>query len=626
MIRVSIAALAAATMLSVAAPASAQNYGRAVIFGDSLSDNGNLFATTGQPPAPYNRRFTNELVWAEYVFGPATGFTTTGAPNVNAGNINFAFGGARTDLGANSNGPVPGTPLQIGQFLGLGGRFAANDVASVWGGANNIFQTITPLVPQLLGGTVTSAQAQQQVGASATAAAGDVGAQVRQLAGAGARTIVVFNLPSFALTPQFNTTPIAALAGLGSSTFNGALQAQMAAAAGATGANIVSIPIDRIFDAVVANPGGFGLTNVTQQCLTTPACVGVPAARNSFLFWDGVHPTAAGHLLVAAAVREYLGAPSRAASVSAAFGEGAFYGRRAAGLAGLAQLSALSPAPGKWEVFVNATGSSDRGVKSEATSVIGGQAIGGGRSDTRDYGLRFGGLRNLGNGWTVGAMASVSLGTIKGLQGKMEADTTRFGIDLLGGWRSGGLFVNLNLGGGLDRYSDYAYRTIGPLKNTGATTAVSFNASAEVGNDYRFGAATLTPLARLSYVRATLDGFNEAGVVAPVAYDGRTVQALTGAAEAKLAYQFTQNLSGYALIGYEAALASSVDDVRGRLIGNTAQPFSYKMPDLAHPGVVAGLGAALKLGDWTAQASWRASFGEKGQQRHTGSVGFAVKF
>ncbi|MGL5116779.1 MAG: autotransporter domain-containing protein, partial [Beijerinckiaceae bacterium] len=136
----------------------------------------------------------------------------------------------------------------------------------------------------------------------------------------------------------------------------------------------------------------------------------------------------------------------------------------------------------------------------------------------------------------------------------------------------------------------------------------------------------LTPLARLSYIRSSLDAFNEAGVVAPVAYDGRTVQALTGAVEGKLSYQFTQNLSAYALIGYEAALASSVDDVRGRLIGNNARPFSFAMPDIAHPGVVAGLGAALKLGEWTAQASYRGAFGEKGQQRHTGSVGFSAKF
>ncbi|MGL5136973.1 MAG: SGNH/GDSL hydrolase family protein, partial [Beijerinckiaceae bacterium] len=386
--RVMMAAFAAATFLSTSDHAVAQSYGRTVIFGDSLSDNGNLFATTGQPPAPYNQRFTNELVWAEYLFGRASGFTTTAPANVNAGNVNFAFGGARTDLASNSNGPVPGTPLQIGQFLGIGGRFGANDIASVWGGANNIFQAITPLVPALLGGGVSAAQAQVQVGAAATAAAADVGNQVRQLAGAGARTFLVFNLPSFAATPQFNTTPIAALAGLGSSIFNSALQAQMAAAAASTGANIISIPVDQVFEAILANAGGFGLNNVSQQCLTTPACVGVPSARNSFLFWDGVHPTAAGHQIIAATVREYLSAPSRAASVSAAFGEGSFYSRRAAGLAGLAQLSALAPAAGKWEVFVNATGSSDRGQKSEATSTIGGQVIGGGRGDTRDYGLR----------------------------------------------------------------------------------------------------------------------------------------------------------------------------------------------------------------------------------------------
>lgn len=65
--------------------------GRVVVFGDSLSDNGNLFAQTGQPPAPYFQgRFSNGPVWVEQLFGPLNSpIQGTGV----AGNVDLAFGG-----------------------------------------------------------------------------------------------------------------------------------------------------------------------------------------------------------------------------------------------------------------------------------------------------------------------------------------------------------------------------------------------------------------------------------------------------------------------------------------------------------------------------------------------------
>jgi outer membrane lipase/esterase len=186
-IRNVLAASAVALAVTTTA-ASAQSYSRLVTFGDSLSDNGNLFATTGQPPAPYNQRFTNALVWSEYLFGPARGFVATNPANVNSGNINFAFGGARTDLAPNSNGPIPSTGTQIGAFLANGGRFGAADLVSLWGGANNLFQGIP--VAAANPGTATTVMT-----GVANSAAADIGNQVRQMAAAGARNILVFNLP-----------------------------------------------------------------------------------------------------------------------------------------------------------------------------------------------------------------------------------------------------------------------------------------------------------------------------------------------------------------------------------------------------------------------------------------------
>ena len=84
------AGLLGATLL--AAPAQAQKYNKLVVFGDSLSDNGNLALFHAAPPPPYSDgRFSNGDVWTQQLgFGELNGFG-----NVN-GSTDFAFGGAET--------------------------------------------------------------------------------------------------------------------------------------------------------------------------------------------------------------------------------------------------------------------------------------------------------------------------------------------------------------------------------------------------------------------------------------------------------------------------------------------------------------------------------------------------
>ena len=134
-----MAVLAAAAVLSTASAASAQSYGRLVVFGDSLSDNGNLFAVTGgaAPAAPFvNGRFSTGPVFVE-LLGFNLGRQTAGSPVT--GSINYAYGGSRTDAIAT---PGPGMRTQLQAYTAAGGRFGANDLVSILGGANNIFQAL----------------------------------------------------------------------------------------------------------------------------------------------------------------------------------------------------------------------------------------------------------------------------------------------------------------------------------------------------------------------------------------------------------------------------------------------------------------------------------------------------
>ncbi len=624
--------------LSIAAPAEAQQFTRAIVFGDSLSDNGNIAQANGGFVPNYLpitvTRFSNGPVWSEQLFGPASTFLT-GAGTPNVGNVDYAFGGSRT---SGPQTPGPTSAEQIGAFLLRGGRFGAGDVATLWIGANNIFQGL-PVA------AANPATAQATMSAVATGAANDVGVQVRQLAAAGARTIVVPNLPGFGSLPNFAGTPAAQLAEFSSATFNGTLAANLAAAAAANpGTNVVSVDLVSLFAAVQANPGAFGFANATQGCVLTPSCAVNPAAWNTFAFWDGVHPTQAGHALVAATVLETLQAPSRGAVVSTAFGETAFALRRSAAISALAELEGAGAAPAPraviskggpapvaavspWRYFVNVTGDYGQSNANFANGILASAGVSEGRGyEYKSGGIRFGGVRDIGAGWSVGGAFYAATGSIDGGRAKLAVDATQIGGDIVARWSTGkGSFVNMALGFNLDQYSNYEYRTVGPLKNTGSTAGLSASAIIETGYDFRMGALTLTPVGRIGYIHSRVDAFTEAGVVAPVAYGARTTEGLVGALELRAAYQLTAAAKVGAMIGYEDFLASSAKGT-GRIAGNSAQPFALSTRDPIGQGVIFGANAEANFGSWTAKLSYKGAVGEDKTVRHGGTIGASLRF
>ena len=614
---------------AVVAPAlaNAQTYGRIITFGDSLSDNGNLFSLTGNPPFPYfNGRFSNGQSWAELLNGPmiAAGPTILGFPPnpstlPTTANLNFAFGGARTDALV---ALPPGTVTQIGNYLALGGTFRPTDVVTLWAGANDLFQQF----PIAAGNPAT---AQAVMGATATTAATNVGTQVGMLGAAGARTIVTLNLPNLGAAPSFLAQGANAvqLATYSSVVFNTAWQTATAAAAAATGANVIQVPIDQLFNTVVASPGSFGFANVTNQCILTPACVGGTAATQAtYLFWDGVHPTAAGHRVVANYVTEYLFAPMRVAAMGT-LAEVGFWSRRQAATDVMERMSAANPAQGKPEFFVGVIGESGQRDVAAASGGFANSPVSAPLSSARyaAAGLRFGGFMRIAPEWTAGLALSATVGDAK--SGNVKFTPVAFAGDLAARWQRGPTFINLGLGAQANLYSEIERSTlVGPLKNTSKTDGLSASAIAEAGYRLDLGNMGIIPKARLAYVVSKTNAFGEMGVVAPVDFGARTVDGLAAGGEIRVEGRLGGNVLAHALVGYETFLYSSAGSITGRLINNSAQPFSTRVSDPVGAGLLLGLGVDAAFDGWKAGAAYRATIGEHKQVTHRGHVSVTKAF
>ncbi|HEY9649735.1 MAG TPA: SGNH/GDSL hydrolase family protein [Coleofasciculaceae cyanobacterium] len=282
--------------------ATAATFSQMFVFGDSLSDTGNVFNLTsaalgvGIPPTPYFQgRFSNGDNWIDYLaedFGlnpiPVTTLVPSAFPTQG---INFAFGGATTGE-ANTIDPVlPGLEQQIVSFKGLLAQTNQtadpNALYIVWAGANDY-----------LGGGIQDP----------TVPVTNLSTAIADLAAVGARNILVANLPNLGMLAGTNNTPVSSglnvLSGLHNSGLSTALNNLEQILSPEV--NLISLDINSLFAQAIANPGDFGFTNVTDACLTDYTITIPPDTDfnvcdnpNEHLFWDDIHPTAATHRYIA---------------------------------------------------------------------------------------------------------------------------------------------------------------------------------------------------------------------------------------------------------------------------------------------------------------------------------------
>jgi phospholipase/lecithinase/hemolysin len=295
-------ALAAATFSAFLSHAAlAASYSEIVAFGDSLSDAGNAsIATLGAQPGPgYATRSVPLVPFAVgYFTNPQSGSGPAGLwvdqlaaglgvadplPSLAPlGGTNYAVGSATTATGLASMNN------EVALFLTkAGGAAPSSALYTFWGGANDIFGSLSP-----------------------TAAADNIAAQIAAVAAAGGHNFLWLNLPELGDVPGLIGNPVlAATANLESDAFNAEWAADLALLQ-SHGIDVTGVNINSLFGNILANPSAFGLTNTTSACDLTPNC-----DPNTFLYWDTEHPTTYADSLVASFANSELNPTPEPASV-----------------------------------------------------------------------------------------------------------------------------------------------------------------------------------------------------------------------------------------------------------------------------------------------------------------------
>jgi phospholipase/lecithinase/hemolysin len=175
----------------------------------------------------------------------------------------------------------------------------------VWAGSNDVLDI------------ANSAQTPAQQSASVDQAVANETNFITGLVAHGAKDLVVLNLPDLGATPYEAARPAtAAAATTDAQQYNADLGASLQQIVASGAASIDVVDTFSLLNMAMSNPAAYGLTNVTQPVWTgnlTDPNSGVlnatGAAQNGYLFFDDLHPTAAGHSLLAAAVTQSLTQP-----------------------------------------------------------------------------------------------------------------------------------------------------------------------------------------------------------------------------------------------------------------------------------------------------------------------------
>ena len=348
--RSSILALAAAfASAPLVSAARAGDFSAEYVFGDSLSDNGNLaellnvenyaeygyyFGNFPNPPS-FHDSFTNGPV---AVAGLAQNLGLSLTPSLWVTGFKDPaglFGGASFVPGTNYAvaGALSATPSPVS--INLLSQIGAYDAYASGHADPDALYVI------MIGGNNVRDAALDGTGVAAVTAGVDAElAAISTLSGEDAKHFLVINVPNVGIIPEFaqDNPTLAASATAYSQLYNSELAAGLASLDPTLGAGSTLTDFD-LYDFaanILANAASYGLTDTTDRCFTdtplsaaTSAACG-PDAENigSFVYWDDIHPTETVQALWAAGFTSAVPEPSTWAMLVVGFGSLGFAGYR----------------------------------------------------------------------------------------------------------------------------------------------------------------------------------------------------------------------------------------------------------------------------------------------------------
>ena len=598
--------------LGFAGSAPAQSFSDFVVFGDSLSDSGNAAQANGLPAG--NSFTTNpDPVWAEIVAGA---FGASGRNSL-AGGPNYAFAGACMNPATPCEvDDAPTVTEQIGLHLAAsGGSLDPGALYAVWGGLNDI---------------ADSALANPATALGHVLAAADVNAaQIRRLREAGARRVVVFNMPDASLAPFAVVQGPAAQAGL--SALVGQYNQKLYDGIRRNEEGVVPINAYALLGEIAAAPGRYGFTNVTGTACRAPIAAGAvsiqcgpegsplpvtyaPGTNDTYLFADRSHPSGAVHAMLASLVTATLAAPLQ---VSLAGEAGAEAAEAHHGVISAERAADFALPVGSWRGYARGGfGMSDAGAFARLGDI---------ESDMTA--LTLGAGHRAGPDLSWGAALSIARHENELAGANLDGDAVLGSLH--GAWRSGGLQVSVALTLGQTSVDVERSIALGAAARTerGSTDAAQFGG--ELDLTCTLGASEILrhgPFFGLSLLNQEVKGYRESG-------SSSTAMNFSDFSRNSLVmrggYGFDWSVGGfrpYARIGYERELEDEPVLVSA---GSNTMPGRFSLPGFTPSvsTVSADFGLSAKLGERASGLlSYSGRFAEDSRRSHHLSLALRMVF
>lgn len=279
------------------------DYSRLVVFGDSLSDAGNLASVTNDLPYPfYMNRITNGPTAVDTL---AQQLGLSSAPSLH---LIGSFSGDNYAVARATAGGSDAISLttQVTSFLAINGFQADPEALYVFFiGGNDVRDAAHSMDPELADTMINQAITSIQQ-------------SMASLEKAGAATFLVINAPNIGIIPE--TRLIEELSGITdlkrsarkiSKQFSSELHAMLSQMEDESELEIIEFNLFKFFNKLIKHADRYGFTNTQDGCFSSVNFSFHPLCDNGqnfdqFIFFDEIHPTARVHELTGQAIYQQL--------------------------------------------------------------------------------------------------------------------------------------------------------------------------------------------------------------------------------------------------------------------------------------------------------------------------------